>query len=291
MRKAELGTAAKRLIHLSLREDAVFRDVTTEALIPKRATGQAKVFFWEEGIVCGLPIVRAVYQAVSRQVRVHPFCKDGAFVKRGKVVCLISGPTHAILRGERVALNFLGRLSGVATLTHAFVRKVKPYPVEVLDTRKTMPGWRPLEKYAVRTGGGKNHRFNLADAVLIKTNHLRAHGGGFELIQPFIREAQRKKNCPVYVEVADEKSFLEALKVDPDVILLDNWSLPQIRKAVAIREDCFGKDKGPILEASGSVTLSNVRRLVQTGIRRISIGALTHSARSLDVSLRFERNT
>ena len=275
----------KKLIRLALQEDEAFQDVTTEALISKRAVGQAKIYFWESGIVCGVSVVREVYRHVNRQVKVKALRREGARVRRGQAICEISGPTHAILRGERTALNFLGRLSGIATLTNAFVRKIRPYQVEILDTRKTTPGLRLLEKYAVRTGGGTNHRLTLSDAVLIKTNHLRARGGGAELIQPFVRLARRKQR-PVYVEVTDEESLREAFGARPDVILLDNWDLSQVGRAVAMRRRAFGDNKGPILEVSGGVTLSNVRKLVKTGIKRISIGALTHSARSLNVSLR-----
>ena len=223
--------------------------------------------------------------------------RDGAPVRRGQTILIVEGSARSIFAAERTALNFLGHLSGIATLTYEFVRRVRPLQTKILDTRKTLPGLRILEKYAVRIGGGHNHRMSLAEAILIKTNHLRAHskttGSGEwrvasgELVQQAVAKAKRlKPQRFIEVEVTNLRELRCALRAKPDGILLDNWRVTNIKKAVMQRHFwSLVTRHSSLLEVSGGVTLANVRAIAKTGVDRISIGRLTHSAPSLDLSL------
>ena len=203
--------------------------------------------------------------------------QDGSILRKGDVVVRIQGSLQSILKVERVALNFLGRLSGIATLTHKFVKEVKGLPVDIMDTRKTIPGFRFLEKYAVKSGGGKNHRFGLYDGVLIKENHLIATKGVRSALETI--QKKLKKKMTVEVEVKNFKEVKEALEAKADIILLDNFSVSDVKEALAL----IGKRA--LTEVSGGIHLQNVRRYAETGVNRISIGALTHSAPNFDFSL------
>ena len=265
----------ERIVHAALAEDIGAGDVTTEATVSADAVGAAELIVKEAGVVCGLRVAEATFLALDPDIRFEPLARDGDVVEPPAVVARVSGSHRAILTGERVALNFLGRLSGIATLTRRYVDAIDGTGAAVLDTRKTTPGLRALDKHAVASGGGRNHRFGLDDAVLIKDNHLRAAGsiaGAVELIRAAC-------DLPIEVECETLEQVGEALAAGVDAILLDNMTLAELRDAVALTA---GRAR---LEASGGVTLDTIRAIAETGVDEISVGALTHSAPSLDVSL------
>ena len=266
-----------RIVATALTEDVGSGDLTTNALVDPLLQYRAEILLKSRGVVAGLPIAEAVFRALSSDVAFGSLVADGALIAEpGRAVARLEGPARAILTGERTALNLLGQLSGVATLTRRFVDEVAGTGVVILDTRKTTPGMRALEKYAVRCGGGQNHRLGLYDAILIKDNHLRAAGG----IRPAIDRARAAlPRRPVEIEADTLAQVEEALAAGADRILLDNMSLAELREAVALVGG-----RAP-LEASGGVTLATVRSIAETGVDFISVGALTHSAVSLDVSL------
>lgn len=265
----------ERAVYAALAEDVGEGDVTTEATVDPDAVGTAELVLREAGVVCGLVTAEAVFRALDADLRFEPLVEDGASIDHPATVALVSGPQRAILTGERTALNFLGRLSGIATLTRRYVDAVAGTGVAILDTRKTTPGLRALEKYAVLCGGGRNHRFGLDDGVLVKDNHLRASGS----IEAAVASLRTATDLPVEVECDTLEQVSTALDVGADTILLDNMTLEELRAAVAL---AGGRAR---LEASGGVTLENIRAVAETGVDEISVGALTHSARSLDVSL------
>ena len=267
--------ALERIVHAALAEDVGAGDVTTEATVAADAVGAAAILVKEPGVVCGLRAVELTFRALDPEIEFEAFARDGDTVEAPAVVARVAGSQRAILTGERVALNFLGRLSGIATLTRGFVEAVAGTRAAVLDTRKTTPGLRSLEKHAVAAGGGHNHRFGLDDAVLVKDNHLRAAGsiaGAVELVR-------KATDLPVEVECDTLEQVGEALEAGVDAILLDNMTPAELRRAVQLVD---GRAR---LEASGGITLENIRTVAETGVDEISVGALTHSARSLDVSL------
>jgi nicotinate-nucleotide pyrophosphorylase (carboxylating) len=265
----------ERIVHAALAEDIGGGDVTTEATVPEDAIGTAELLVKEPGVVCGLRAAEVTFRALDPEIQFEAFTADGDVVDAATVVARVSGSERAILTGERVALNFLGRLSGIATLTRRYVQAIDGTGAAVLDTRKTTPGIRALEKYAVVSGGGRNHRFGLDDAVLVKDNHLRAAGSLAAAVE-LVRAAT---DLPVEVECDTLDQVREALEAGVDAILLDNMSLEQLRQAVAL---AGGRAR---LEASGGVSLDTIRPIAETGVDEISVGALTHSARALDVSL------
>jgi len=265
----------ERIVHAALAEDIGAGDVTTEATVPADASGTAALLVKEPGVVCGLRAVEVTFRALDPEIAFEAFAEDGDAVEAPAVVARVSGSQRAILTGERVALNFLGRLSGIATLTRQYVDAVSGTAAAVLDTRKTTPGLRALEKHAVAAGGGRNHRFGLDDAVLIKDNHLRAAGS----IGAAVELVRRSSDLPVEVECDTLEQVGEALEAKVDAILLDNMTPAELRQAVVLVD---GRAR---LEASGGVTLETIRAVAETGVDEISVGALTHSARSLDVSL------
>ncbi len=271
----------RRLANNALKEDQAWQDVTTAALVPPEQKGKGVIIAREEGVLAGLPMAEAVFQAVDPSLQWQPLAAEGSRLSPGQEVARIEGPLAAILRGERVALNYLTHLSGVATATARLVAAIAGLPVGIRDTRKTTPGLRMLEKYAVRVGGGQNHRLTLADAVLIKDNHLaalRARGLG-------IAEAVRlaRQGAPagmrVQIEVTTVDEARQALEAGAGELLLDNMPPQDMRRVV---EMARGR---AVLEASGGITLENVRRVAETGVDYISVGAITHSARALDMSL------
>jgi nicotinate-nucleotide pyrophosphorylase (carboxylating) len=265
----------ERIVHAALAEDIGAGDVTTEATVSADSVGTAAVLVKEPGVVCGLRVVETTFRALDPEIQFEAFATDGDLVEAPAVVARVSGSQRAILTGERVALNFLGRLSGIATLARQYVDAVAGTGVAVLDTRKTTPGLRALEKHAVASGGGTNHRFGLDDAVLLKDNHVRAAGS----ITTAVELVRAASDLPIEVECETLEQVSEALKVGVDAILLDNMTLPELSDAVAL---AGGRAR---LEASGGVTLETIRAIAETGVDEISVGALTHSARSLDVSL------
>ncbi len=271
----------ERVVLAALAEDIGAGDVTTEATVPEDAVGTAELLVKEPGVVCGLGVAATAFRALDPDVRFESLASDGDVVEAQAVVARVTGSERAILTAERVALNFLGRLSGIATLTRRYVDAVEGTGAAVLDTRKTTPGLRALEKHAVASGGGRNHRFGLDDAVLIKDNHLRAAGS----IGASVELVRTATDLTIEVECETLAQVDEAITVGVDAILLDNMSLDELRAAVALVD---GRAR---LEASGGVTLETIRAIAETGVDEISVGALTHSARSLDVSLELREGT
>lgn len=266
-----------RVVLAALAEDVGSGDATTLALVPKDARCRAELLLEEPGVVCGVPVVAVVFQALDPGVQIEPKLEEGTAVSDvPAVVAELEGPARAILTGERVALNLLGRLSGIASLTRRFVELTEGTPTTVLDTRKTTPGLRALEKYAVRVGGGRNHRAGLYDGVLVKENHLRVAGGVTAALAALDGRAD---GLPVEVEAETMAQVREALDAGAPRILLDNMSPEEVREAVAL---AAGRAE---LEASGGVSLATIRAYAETGVDFVSVGALTHSARSLHVSL------
>ncbi len=277
------------LIEMAKREDLGAGDVTSEATIEADRQGRGAIVFLEKGILCGMSVVEGVLRCYDKKLVLEESLDDGESVAGGTVVGVAVGGMRSILAAERVALNFLGRLSGIATSTAEYVVAVKGTGVKICDTRKTTPGWRELEKYAVRCGGGVNHRYGLYDAVLIKDNHLAALGkcdlrrAVAEAVKK-IGEGQREAAF-IEVEVDSLEQLRLVLQVEGvDMVLLDNMTERQLREAVAIRDE-MGLGGKVLLEASGGVTMSNVRQIGRTGVDRISVGALTHTVRSLNVGL------
>ena len=280
-----LGEVVERLVRMALDEDVGSGDVTTLWTVPDDTTGSAVVVAKEDLVVAGTEPARRSFLACDAGLAVEPAAEDGRRVRAGDPLLTVHGRLAPILTGERTALNFLGRLSGIATLTARFVDAVRGTGARILDTRKTTPGWRALEKEAVRSGGGFNHRMGLHDFVLVKDNHIAAAGGITEAVLRVRRENQG--GLPLEVEVTSEPELEEALALGVGRILLDNMSPEALARAVRRARE-LGTDR-PELEASGNVTLDNVRRVAETGVDWISVGALTHSARAADVSLRVGR--
>jgi nicotinate-nucleotide pyrophosphorylase (carboxylating) len=265
------------VVAAALAEDVGAGDVTTEALVPSGVRCSAQLVLEEPGVVCGVPVAAAVFRALDEDVRVVARLDEGTAVGAPPgVIAEIEGPARAILTGERVALNLLGRLCGIASLTRRFVELVDGTGTTVLDTRKTTPGLRALERYAVRCGGGTNHRSGLYDAILVKENHLRL-AGGISAAVAALRRGSTRLAIEVEAETLDE--VREALEAGVERILLDNMTPPQVGEAVSL---AAGRSE---LEASGGVSLATVRSYAETGVDFVSVGALTHSARSLHVSL------
>jgi nicotinate-nucleotide pyrophosphorylase (carboxylating) len=278
----DIAVTAEPLIRLELEADLGDGDRTSEWTIPADAEGEAWITAKEDGVACGVSIARRVFESVDATVEVVERVDDGARVIPADRVLGISGCVRSILAAERTALNFLARLSGIATLTARYVEAIAGTACRVADTRKTTPGWRMLEKYAVATGGGMNHRRGLYDMVLIKENHIRAAGGVTQAIGA-ARPGARQEGLEVEVEVTNELELVEALGHAPDRVLLDNMTLDELAAAVAtVRRS---PRPHPLIEASGGVTLGTVRDIAGTGVDYVSVGALTHSAPALDFSL------
>jgi nicotinate-nucleotide pyrophosphorylase (carboxylating) len=270
----------RELIKLAIKEDLSSGDVTTNCLVPNDLRVEAAIIAKEKGVIAGFEAAKEVFRRINPRVKFVPRKKDGAQAKRGDVIAIIKGPARAILSGERLALNFMQRLSGVATMSASFAAAVEGTGAQVLDTRKTTPLWRALEKKAVRSGGCFNHRFGLFDAVLIKDNHLCVEKD----IERAIKKSKRFGR--VEIEVKDLEELKKAAVSGADIILLDNMSLKMLRKCVrAARAIEKKRSKKILLEASGGITLENVRAVAKTGVDYISVGALTHSPKALDLSL------
>ena len=292
--------ACRQLVALALAEDlGEAGDLTSQAVIPADCPGHAVFVARADGVLAGLPAVDLVFAAVDARVAVQPLQFDGATVRKGDPLATVRGPMRAILAGERTALNFLQRLSGVATQTRRYVDAVAGLACQILDTRKTTPGWRLLEKYAVRQGGGHNHRMGLYDGILIKDNHLAALRDEESPVQAAVSAALAHVGgaVPVEVEVDNLDQLDEALDLCPEIILLDNMSPEQLREAVLRRDawvretadERWAEGQNPVLlEASGGVNLQTVRAIAETGVDRISVGALTHSAPALDIALDYQ---
>ena len=268
------------LVEAALREDLRSGDLTTEALIPADARGTAHMNFRADGIVCGMPLARLAFQALDPSANIEILAPDGSHAARGQTVMRIECEARALLSAERVALNFAQRLSAIATLTAQYVAHTAGTRAQIADTRKTTPGLRIAEKYAVRTGGGANHRYALDDMILIKDNHIALCGG----IAAAVKKARARVGHAVKIEVEcdDLKQVEAAVAARADIILLDNMTNQQLRDAVALI------DSIALSEASGGVNLETVAEIAKTGVNLISVGALTHGVRSLDIGLDIE---
>ena len=265
------------VISAALQEDLGFGDITTQAVVSPNTKARGEFVAKQDFILAGWPVVVRIFHHVSEKIAIESSCRDGDAVAKGIVFGNLSGPAARLLSGERVALNFLQRLSGVATLTRQFVEAVSGTGASILDTRKTTPGLRALEKYAVRMGGGRNHRFGLSDGVLIKENHITAAGGVAEAIRKARAAIDHLKK--IEIEVTTFEELNQALDAGADAILLDNMKSGQVREAVQLTSG-----RVP-LEVSGGIHLGNVREYALTGVDFISVGALTHSFKSADISL------
>ncbi|MCA9403848.1 MAG: carboxylating nicotinate-nucleotide diphosphorylase [Candidatus Omnitrophica bacterium] len=280
-----MNTAAiHSLVRQALREDRAAQDITTLSLIPARQFASARIIYRQEGTVCGHRLAREIFRKLDPGARYKTLVKDGEEAAKGSAVALIRAKTRAVLSGERTALNFFGRLGGIATHTHRFVKAVSGTGCAILDTRKTTPTLRDLERYAVRCGGGQNHRFDLQEMVMIKDNHRTACRPEVD-IAGAIRIVRAKSRRRIVAEVDDLEELAAALLAAPDIILLDNMRPAMVGQAVAIRNRL---NKSIQLEASGGITLRNVAHYAQAGVDRISLGALTHSAPAVDVSLELD---
>ncbi len=272
------------LIDRALNEDLASGDITTNILINDSWQGKSYFLAKAEGILAGIDIARRVFNNVDSGLQMNVLIKDGSIIKPGDIIARVNGRLSVILKAERTALNFLQHLSGIATETSRYVKAVQGLPVKILDTRKTTPGLRELEKYAVKTGGGQNHRMNLSDGILIKDNHLAILAKQGLSLKEVIATAKRKagRHLKVEVEVQTPQAAQQAAEAEADIIMLDNMKPEDMKLAVCL------VDKRSLIEASGGINLTNVRAAAETGVDFISIGALTHSAKALDISLEYE---
>ncbi|MBF7082806.1 carboxylating nicotinate-nucleotide diphosphorylase [Desulfallas sp. Bu1-1] len=269
--------ALNQLIDRCLAEDTGTGDLTTDSIVPPDLNAVGYIKAKQNGVVAGLPVARAVFRRLDPELEFLPRVAEGARVKTGEVLVQLNGRARTILTGERLALNFLQRLSGIATLTSRLVELVRDYPVRIVDTRKTTPGLRLLEKYAVRVGGGHNHRLGLFDAVLIKDNHIRVAGG----IRTAVERARKAvpHTAKIEVEVEDLDGVAEALEAGADIIMLDNMDPKTMSAAVQM------VNGRALVEASGGISTANIQAVAASGVDIISVGALTHSVTALDISL------
>lgn len=272
------------IIDRALAEDIAHGDITSDLLIPHDLSGRASLLVKENGVLAGINVAARTFQRVDSSLKINILVQDGTAIKKGDIAGVVSGSLTGILKGERVALNFLQRLSGIASTTARYIAETRGTSARIMDTRKTTPGLRPLEKYSVRAGGGYNHRFHLGDAVLIKDNHivaLRALGLNLpDIIAKARQTAPERMN--IEIEVTSVAEAREAAQAGADIIMLDNMGIGEMSQVV---EAVGGKAR---LEASGGITLQNVRQVALTGVDMISIGALTHSYKALDISLEME---
>ena len=272
----------KKIVRGALREDIGTGDVTTGLSVPAQMRAEAVIIFKETAVLAGLAFAQEAFRAIDPHCRFEIKHKDGEMIPAGTKVLRVNGKARAILTAERVALNFLSYLSAISTETRRYCDAIKPAKVDILDTRKTTPGMRELERYVVKTGGGVNHRFDLGEMVLVKDNHRAMNR--FGSLAEMVLDIRRRTHKPIEVEVDHLNELEDVLRADPDVVLLDNMSLAQLRRAVKIVQK-IPRSRRPLLEASGGVTLKTVKAIAKTGVDRISVGALTHSRRAVDVSL------
>jgi len=278
MSELKIDAEIRTRLREALLEDIGEGDLTTQATVAAGVRARGRVRAKAEGVFCGFPVFQEIYRLLDEELGTRSFVKEGEIVAEGTLVAEVTGEARQILHGERLALNLLGRMSGVATLTRQMIDRMNRPGTALLDTRKTLPLWRSLDKYAVRAGGGQNHRCGLYDMILIKENHIALAGG----IRPAIEaaKAQRPEGVLIEVEAQTLAQVQAALEAGPDLLLLDNFTVGQLREAV----QCAG---GRVeLEASGGISLNTIEEIAATGVDRISVGALTHSARALDLSMK-----
>jgi nicotinate-nucleotide pyrophosphorylase (carboxylating) len=270
--------SAEVLFELAYAEDIGDGDITTNNLVPPDSNKTAILLAKEEGVIAGLPVAEMVFKKFDKNIEWKVILPDGSKVKPGDIIAEFSGNYRALLTGERKALNFLQRLSGIATYANKCMQEIKGHNVEILDTRKTLPGYRYLDKYAVRMGGASNHRFGLYDMVMIKNNHIQVAGSIKQAVQDI--RSKIPKSIKIEVETTNLDQVQEALQSEVDIIMLDNMSSKMMKEAVDLIN---GRAK---IEASGNMTLKRIRKVAATGVNYISIGALTHSVKALDISQR-----
>lgn len=268
------------LVEKAIIEDLGTGDLTTLLCLPQKLVVEAQIIANEDGIIAGLDIAELVFKKVNKKIEFEKKIEDGDRIKKDEVVVFIKGEAQNILAAERIALNFLQHLSGIATLTSKFVQAVKPYKAKIYDTRKTLPTLRMIEKYAVRMGGGTNHRFGLYDGILIKDNHINIAGGVTQAVKPF--QQNLSPEMKVEIETKDLNEVREAVNLNVDIIMLDNMNLEMMKEAVRIIR---ASKKNILIEVSGGISLENVNQIASLGVDMISIGALTHSPKALDLSL------
>lgn len=272
-----------KLIDWALKEDIGSTDITTNIFVPKNMISTASIVTHQNATLAGLNIALRVFRKLDANIKAKALFKDGDTVKAETKIIHITGKTQALLTAERTALNFLSHLSGIATNTNAFIKKAKSYPVKIMDTRKTTPGFRMLEKWAVHCAGGINHRMNLSEMVLIKDNHHVVTRPTLSLSE-MIKKAKQKTKKLICVEVENFKDFQDVFFAKPDIILLDNMHIKEIRSAVHFARNAKISSK-PLLEVSGGVTLKNIRAVAKTGIQRVSVGALTQTYKGINISM------
>ena len=268
-----------QIIAMALNEDVGTGDITTETTIPADKKAYGRFIAKESMVICGLEVAELVFHTVDKDVTFTPRCKDGDFVEKGFVIAEVSGNARNVLTGERTALNLMQRMTGIATRTSEAVKCVEGTKAKIADTRKTTPGLRVLEKYAVRVGGGSNHRFNLADGILIKDNHIAVSGGIINAVKN--ARASAPHTIKIEVEVENKDQLMQALEAKADIIMLDNMSNEEMAECVKI------VDGRALLEASGNMGDKDLSAVAKTGVDIISIGALTHSVKAADISLKF----
>ena len=285
-RRLIFDTTLINLLKLSIKEDIGKGDVTSDILVPRTSKSISHIIVRENAIICGIPVAKKIFELIDSSIKFTACVCDGDRVSDKEIIATISGTTRSILMGERLALNFLQRLSGISTLTRKFVEAIDSGAIKILDTRKTTPLWRRLEKYAVVVGGGVNHRFGLYDQILIKDNHIKTAGSVTKALE--ITMKKNKSKLPVIIEIQNKKELLEIIedryvspvpKFSVDVVMLDNMSVKEIKECVdIINSRCQ-------IEISGNVNLNNIEKYRDLKIHRISIGALTHSVKAIDISL------
>ncbi len=279
----ELNDEVQQLIKAAIREDVRSGDITSEACISADKEISGKLLLKQWARVAGLPFVKAIFQELNPDIQVNSLVEDGSEHQAGTVIAIVTGPARGIFAAERVVLNIIQHLSGIATTTSHYVERVNGYQCDILDTRKTLPGLRYLERYAVRVGGGRNHRYALDDRFIIKNNHLSflAKECDYPILEAVQRARAYRPNILVEVEVETLRQVEEAIESQADVIMLDNMTIPMVRRSVK------AIDGLAYVEASGGITIDTVRAYAEAGVNGVAIGALTHSVRAIDISLRF----
>jgi len=276
------------IIEKALIEDVGKGDITTKSIVPTKLVSTALIFNRTAGILAGIDVAKKIFFKIDPKLEFIMFCKDGDFIDQGQKIAEITGSVASILKGERTALNFLGRMSGIATKTAKFVKLIEGTHAKILDTRKTIPTMRHLDKYSVRVGGGSNHRFGLFDMVLIKDNHIAIAGGIRIAVEKVLLSLKNRDKMKIEIECKSYEEVLEAIYTQIDIIMLDNMDFLEIEKSIkAIREASIACERNILIEVSGNVDENNIRAIAETGVDYISIGALTHSVINQDFTLLF----